>query len=42
MDPHEHLFGRIPRLGLPASMTEYLMYGVSLDDDDDDGDDFDD
>ena len=30
LDLHEHLFGRVPRLGLPASTTEYLLYRVSL------------
>ena len=29
LDPHEHLFGRVPRLGLPKSLTEYLLYDVS-------------
>ena len=32
LKPHEHLFGRIPRLGLPILMTEYLLYNTSLDD----------
>ena len=31
LDPHEHLFGRIPRLGLPSLLTEYLLYDCSLD-----------
>ena len=31
MDPHEHLFGRIPRLGLPSIVTEYLLYDCTLD-----------
>ena len=31
LDPHEHLFGRIPQLGLPSLMTEYMMYNCSLD-----------
>ena len=31
LDPHLHLFGRIPKLGLPSLMTEYLLYDVSLD-----------
>ena len=36
MDPHQHLFGRIPRLGLPSSMTDYLLFEMSLDNDDND------
>ena len=32
-DPYSHLFGRIPRLGLPSIVTEYLLYELSLDDD---------
>ena len=49
LDPHEHLFGRIPRLELPEIITQYLLYDQSLnnddesvydDDDDDDDDDF--
>ena len=32
IDPHQHLFGRIPQLGLPPSLTKYLLYNVSLDD----------
>ena len=31
LDPHEHLFGRIPQLGLPSLLTEYLLYDCSLD-----------
>ena len=31
LDPHEHLFGRIPQLGLPSIVTEYLLYDCSLD-----------
>ena len=30
LDPHAHLFGRVPRLGLPSLMTDYLLYNVSL------------
>ena len=30
LDPHEHLFGRIPQLGLPSLVTEFL-YDCSLD-----------
>ena len=40
LDPHRHLFGRIPRLGLPSSMTDYLLFNMSLDDDDGEGDDY--
>ena len=36
IDPHQHLFGRIPQLGLPSLVTEYLLYDVSLDADLDD------
>ena len=34
LDPHTHLFGRVPRLGLPSLLTEYLLYQQTLDDDD--------
>ena len=30
VDPHEHLFARIPRLGLPQSLSKYLLYNFSL------------
>lgn len=33
LDPHQHLFGRIPQLGLPSLLTRYLLYNVSLDED---------
>ena len=36
LDPHTHLFGRVPRLKLPSLLTEYLVYDMSLDDDVDD------
>ena len=36
LDPHTHLFGRVPRLGLPSLLTEYLLYNMSFDDDIDD------
>ena len=36
LDPHQHLFGRIPELGLPSIVTEYLLFNQSLDDDSDD------
>ena len=31
LDPHEHLFGRMPQLGLPSLVMEYLLYDCSLD-----------
>ena len=37
LDPHTHLFGRVPRLGLPAALVKYLVYDQSLDDDMDQG-----
>ena len=33
LNSHEHLFNRIPRLGLPHSLSDYLLYHTSLDDD---------
>ena len=30
LDSHSHLFGRIPRLGLPDPLIRYLLYHVSL------------
>ena len=30
LDPHEHLFGRIPKLGLPRRLSKYLLYNFSL------------
>ena len=38
LDPHTHLFSRVPKLGLPSLLTEYLLYGASLDDDSGDAD----
>ena len=35
LDPHQHLFGRIPKLGLPSMVTEYLLFDMSLETDDD-------
>ena len=32
LDPHTHLFKRVPSLKLPSSLTRYLLYNVSLDD----------
>ena len=31
LDPQTHLFGRVTRLGLPASLTLYLLYNCTLD-----------
>ena len=36
LDPHAHLFNRVPRLGLPDVLSSYLLYNISLDEDDDD------
>ena len=33
LDPHTHLFSRVPRLGLPSSLNRYLLYNQTLDDD---------
>ena len=30
LDPHTHLFGRVPRLGLPTIITEYLLFNMSI------------
>ena len=35
LDPHENLFVRIPQLGLPSLFVDYLLFGVSLDENDD-------
>ena len=50
LDPHENLFVRVPRLGLPAALQRYLVYDTSLtssktsknssEDDDDDDDNY--
>ena len=34
MSPHENLFGRVPRLGLPSIITNYLLYDQTLDEED--------
>ena len=39
LDPHAHLFSRIPQLPLPSSVTEYLLYNLTLDEDGDSEDD---
>ena len=33
LDPHNQLFDRVPKLGLPVSLTRYVLYGMSLDED---------
>ena len=38
LDPHHHLFGRIPKLGLPNALSKYLVYDESLDESDEDED----
>ena len=30
VDPYEHLFRRVPRLRLPASLSKYMLFDVSL------------
>ena len=30
LDPHQHLFGRVPRLELPVSVIQFLLYGESI------------
>ena len=30
LDPHQHLFSRIPKLGLPEIINQYLLYDESL------------
>ena len=32
LDPHDNLFNRIPKLGLPSLVNEYLLYNMSLED----------
>ena len=33
LDPHTHLLGRIPQLGLPSLLNRYLLYNASAEDD---------
>ena len=33
LDLRHHLFGRIPKLGLPSALNRYLLFNESLDDD---------
>ena len=39
-DPHEHLFGRIPKLGLPSLLREFMLYDCTLDSDESDDDNY--
>ena len=39
LDPHQHLFSRIPKLGLPSALSNYLLFNILLDEEDD-GDDY--
>ena len=32
LDPHQHLFYRVPRLGLPSSLSRYLLFDIELGD----------
>ena len=32
IDPHQHLFYRVPRLGLPDGLSRYLVYNIEIDD----------
>ena len=34
LDPYQHLFYRIPQLGLPSILVRYLLYNMSLDNND--------
>ena len=31
LDPREHLFYRVPKIGLPAEITKFILFGLSLD-----------
>ena len=31
LDPHHHLFHRVPRLGLPKYLSSFLLYNLSID-----------
>ena len=33
LDPHTHLFYRVPRLGLPDVVTDYLLFNMSIEKD---------
>ena len=41
LDPHQHLLGRIPKLGLPNVLNRYLLFNETLDDDELDDEQFD-
>ena len=30
LDPHTHLFDRVPKLGLPFLLTDYLLFNMSI------------
>ena len=30
LDPHKHLFYRLPKLGLPPTLSEYLLYNMAI------------
>ena len=30
LDPHNHLFYRVPRLGLPPTLSQYLLYNMTI------------
>ena len=34
IEPHENLFIRIPKLGLPDIVTKYLLYNMSVEESD--------
>ena len=38
LDPHGHLFGRIPKLGLPSLLTEFMLFDCDIEDDEKIGD----
>ena len=38
LNPQQHLFLSVPRLGLPKSLQDYVLYNQTLDCDDDDCD----
>ena len=42
LDPHEHLFERIPQLGLPYTLEKHMLYYCDINDDVETGDDNDD
>ena len=30
LDPHQHLFSRVPKMGLPSALNKYLLFNQSL------------